>query len=98
MYTHRRCAAVVVWILALVPGTRAASPVHPRFDLATPETSPFPSDRVTAPDATDLPGLRVELPMPDCLERRSDCEDVVVINTLDGFNIQPRLSIPFDGV
>jgi pimeloyl-ACP methyl ester carboxylesterase len=35
--------------------------------------------------------------MPDCGQRPSDCEDVAVINTLDGFNVQPRLSIPFDG-
>jgi hypothetical protein len=35
--------------------------------------------------------------MPECALRPSDCEDVGVINTLDGFNMQPRLSIPFDG-
>jgi len=35
--------------------------------------------------------------MPDCRARPSDCDDVAVINTLDGFNVQPRLSIPFDG-
>ena len=35
--------------------------------------------------------------MPDCDDRPSDCEDVAAINTLDGFNVQPRLSIPFDG-
>jgi hypothetical protein len=31
------------------------------------------------------------------LARPSDCEDLDVINTLDGFNLLPRLSIPFDG-
>jgi predicted esterase len=37
--------------------------------------------------------------MPDCDQRpSSDCADVAVINTLDGFNVQPRLSIPFDGL
>jgi len=29
--------------------------------------------------------------------RQSDCEDTAVLNTLDGFSIDPRLSIPFDG-
>jgi hypothetical protein len=29
--------------------------------------------------------------------RVSDCADLDVINTLDGFNLQPRLSIPFSG-
>jgi hypothetical protein len=34
---------------------------------------------------------------PNCDLRSSDCEDIEVINTLDGFNLQPRLSIPCDG-
>ena len=42
-------------------------------------------------------GLRVSLPKPNCVARPSDCADIDVINTLDGFNLQPRLSIPFDG-
>ena len=29
--------------------------------------------------------------------RPSDCADIDVLNTLDGFNIQPRISIPFTG-
>ena len=32
---------------------------------------------------------------PDCAARPSDCADVDVLNRLDGFNIQPRISIPF---
>jgi hypothetical protein len=35
--------------------------------------------------------------MPDCAVQPSDCEDLTVINMLDGFNVEPRLSIPFDG-
>jgi hypothetical protein len=27
----------------------------------------------------------------------SDCNDLTVNNALDGFNLQPRLSVPFDG-
>jgi hypothetical protein len=37
------------------------------------------------------------LPKPDCGTRPSDCADLDVINTLDRFNVQPRMSIPFDG-
>jgi hypothetical protein len=58
---------------------------------------PFPSDRFTVNDPTQNTGLRVNLPKPDCAARPSDCEDLDVINTLDGFNLQPRLSLPFDG-
>jgi hypothetical protein len=71
--------------------------VQATFNLADPEGSPFPSNRFTRPDSSQLTGLRVNLPKPDCLTRRSDCDDIAVINTLDGFNLQPRLSIPFDG-
>jgi virulence factor lipase-like protein len=39
----------------------------------------------------------VSLPYPDCGVQPSDCQDIDVINTLDGFNLQPRLSIAFDG-
>jgi hypothetical protein len=59
--------------------------------------TPFPSDLFAVADPTQNTGLRVNLPKPDCLARPSDCQDLDVINTLDGFNLQPRLSIPFDG-
>ena len=51
----------------------------------------------TVEDANQATGLRVSLPLPDCAARPSDCEDVAVLNTLDGFSLQPRLSIPFSG-
>ena len=72
-------------------GTRAL------FDLSSPRRGPFPSDRFTVADRSHKTGLRVSLPLPDCSKRQSDCDDIGVLNTLDGFNIQPRLSIPFDG-
>ncbi len=76
---------------------QALAAVHALFDLGTPATGPFPSDWVTVADASHNTRRRVNLPLPDCAVRRSDCEDLNVINTLDGFNGQPRLSIPFDG-
>jgi hypothetical protein len=71
--------------------------VRARFDLGTPGGSPFPSDLFTVQDSSHNTGRRVNLPKPDCTVRPSDCEDLDVINTLDGFNLQPRMSIPFDG-
>src|SRR5713101_7889350 len=71
--------------------------VHPLFDLAALTTSPFPSDRWTVADSTQNTGRRVNLPLPDLITHPSDYEDTQVLNTLDGFNMQPRLSIPFDG-
>jgi hypothetical protein len=64
---------------------------------ATSAGQPFPTNLYTVPDASEITGLRVDLPTPSCTTRPSDCADVAVLNTLDGFNIQPRISIPFSG-
>ena len=49
------------------------------------------------PDVTHNTGLRLNLPKPNCAVRPSDCADIDVINTLDGFNVQPRLTVAFSG-
>src|SRR5436305_10898049 len=67
------------------------------FDLANPDSGPFPSDRFTVADASQLTGRRVDLPLPDRATQPSDYDDISVINTLDGFNLQPRLSVAFSG-
>ncbi len=64
---------------------------------ATSPGQPFPTNLYTVPDASEITGVRVDLPTPDCTTRPSDCADVAVLNTLDGFNVQPRISIPFSG-
>src|SRR5262245_35376129 len=74
-----------------LPSTFAA------FDLDTPESGPFPSDRFTVADSSQLTGRRVNLPLPNRATHPSDYDDVTLINTLDGFNLQPRLSIAFSG-
>ena len=71
--------------------------VHALFNLHHLETGPFPSDIFTVTDRTHNTGRRVNLPYPDCALHVSDCEDLDVINTLDGFGLQTRISIPFDG-
>jgi hypothetical protein len=58
---------------------------------------PFPSNRYTTTDPTQATSLRVNLPQPDCTTHPNDCADVAVLNKLDGFNIQPRISVPFSG-
>jgi hypothetical protein len=71
--------------------------VETLFDVSNLSGSPFPSNRFTVPDASQLTGLHVNLPKPDCVASPSDCQDIDVLNTVDGFNLQPRLSIPFNG-
>jgi len=82
--------------LLLVPLAVAAH-VSVRYDLSDPAGSPFPSDRYTVRDWSNATFRRVNLPKPDCAVRVSDCEDIAVINTLDGFSTQPRFSVPFTG-
>src|SRR5262245_30449228 len=67
------------------------------FDLAAPENGPFPSDRFTVADSSQLTNRRVNLPLPDAASRPSDYADLTLLNTLDGFNVQPRLSVAFSG-
>jgi hypothetical protein len=83
--------------LAVAPAAPAKEAVEARFDLTDPAGAPFPSDRFTVSDSSQLTGVRVNLPRPDCSVRPSDCSDIAVLNTLDGFNLQPRLSVPFTG-
>jgi hypothetical protein len=71
--------------------------VHALFHLDVKTEAPFPTNWFTVPDPIQLTGEHVNLPLPDCQVYVSDCEDLAVINELDGFNMQPRLSIPFDG-
>ena len=71
--------------------------VQPLHDTSSPEAGPFPSNRWTTFDLSQKTGLRIDLPKPDCAVRPSDCADIDVLNTLDGFNLQPRISIPFTG-
>ena len=96
MSLHR--AVLLAFLVFLgFPSLAHAAGVSPRFDLSSPEGAPFPSNRWTDFDFSQKTGLRVDLPKPDCAVRPSDCADIDVLNTLDGFNLQPRISIPFTG-
>ena len=96
MLSPRRVLFVVL-LFALALPSLAQAGVQPSYDRSSPEGSPFPSDRWTTVDWSQQTGLRVDLPKPDCAARPSDCADIDVLNTLDGFNVQPRISIPFTG-
>src|SRR6476469_3454434 len=87
----RTCLRLEILEHRRVPSTFAA------FDLDSPDRGPFPSDRFTVAHASHLTNRRIDLPLPDASTRPSDYADVSVINTLDGFNLQPRLSVSFSG-
>ena len=92
----RRTLVVLVAIVLLTPALALAE-THPLFNLQSTTQSPFPSDRFTALDAQQLTGLRVNVPLPNCATNPSDCADLTLVNQLDGFNLQPRLAVAFDG-
>jgi pimeloyl-ACP methyl ester carboxylesterase len=75
----------------------AAFGVVALFNLDSPQTAPFPSDRFTVADSRQITKRRVNLPKPDCSVNISECSHIDILNEFDGFNIQPRLSIPFSG-
>src|SRR5262245_16527136 len=76
----------------------AATLVFPGLALAGVRAGqPFPTNLDTVRDTTQVTGLRVALGKPDCAARPNDCADVDVLNQLDGFNIQPRISVPLSG-
>lgn len=76
------------------PALAQADGVSVRYDA---QASPFPSNRYTVPEFGNATLRRVNLPKPDCTTRPSDCADIDVINTLDGFSTQPRITVPFTG-
>jgi hypothetical protein len=82
-------APLVAW-----PALAQADGVSVRYDA---QASPFPSNRYTVPEFGNATLRRVNLPKPDCATRPSDCADIDVINTLDGFSTQPRITVPFTG-
>jgi Bacterial virulence factor lipase N-terminal len=102
--TFRRITGIVAVLLmssamasADVDSTSSKGAVSALFNLHHPKKGPFSTDIFTVADHTHNTERRVNLPYPDCTIRVSDCKDLDVINTLDGFGLQPQLSVPFDG-
>ena len=96
-YSFIRRTFIFLVAASLLTPVLALAETHPLFNLQSTTQSPFPSDRFTVFDAEQLTGLRVNVPLPNCATNPSDCADLTLVNQLDGFNPQPRLSIPFDG-
>jgi len=89
---------VLVMLSASMGSLSAATgDVQALFSLAEPASGPFPSDQFTVPDTNQLTGRRVALKKPDCARQPSGCDEIDILNTLDGFSMQPRIGIVFDG-
>ena len=96
-FAPRAVARFALLALLAAPVLAMAEGVSVRFDFSSPSTTPFPTDRFTNVDFAQNTFKRVDLPKPNCTVQISDCADIDVINTLDGFNTQPRITVPFTG-
>ena len=74
-----------------------ASGVTVNWNPQDPTIGPYPTDALTTPDSTQKSGVHINLPMPDCTTAPSDCQDVQLINQLDGFQTAPRITVNFSG-
>jgi hypothetical protein len=72
-----------------------ASGVIVNWNPQDPTVGPYPTDVLTTPDSTQKNGMRINLPVPDCTTAPSDCQDVQLINQLDGFQTVPRITVNF---
>ncbi|MDX1980784.1 MAG: Ig-like domain-containing protein [Bryobacteraceae bacterium] len=77
-------------LLLLLPLQVFAAGVRVEFDPRTPLVGPFPTDFLTSEG-------RVNLPLPDCATRASDCGEIRLINELDGFSPNGRVTVKFSG-
>ena len=89
-----RPLAVFLLLCAAAPRLVAGG-VTVRWDPRDPTVGPFPTDFLTIPDSAQKSGRRVNLPVPDCAAAPSDCQDVQLINQLDGFQTAPRIRVSF---
>src|SRR4051812_33922150 len=72
--------------------------VTPLFGIDHPSAGPFPADRYTLADPSQNTCERVSVPKSsDCVAERDKCWDLDQINEMDGFNLRPRVAIPFSG-
>ena len=78
-------------ILALVVAGAAACDPRPPVAI-------FPSDTLTVADASQTTGRRVNLTPPaNCVTFKSECDEVALLNQLDGFDLDPTVTLTFDG-
>lgn len=91
------------WSIRLIPATiLMAGLLHAQgtrvvFDAGAATPSPFPADTLTVPDSQQKTGLRMNLPLPDCNAEPSTCQEIALVNELDGFSINPRIQVKFSG-
>src|SRR5580658_11336911 len=70
------------------------------FQPSSPSVGPFPTNALTIAASNQKTGLQVNLPFPgDCTPASisSNCVNVELLNQLDGFSVNPRITVCFSG-
>jgi hypothetical protein len=67
------------------------------FDPASPSTGPFPTDALTVPDLLQKTGLHLNLPLPPCASEYTSCQEVGLLEQLDGFSLRAAITVRFSG-
>jgi len=70
------------------------------FGPSSASVGPFPSNALTVPTATQKTGLQVNLPPPagcTLLSTSNECVNNYLLNQLDGFSVNPRITVCFSG-
>jgi hypothetical protein len=57
----------------------------------------FPTDQLTEADPRQLTGRRVHLSLVNCVEAPSTCDEISLLNGLDGWSVNPRMTLAFTG-
>ena len=99
MVQKSRALLVSIFVVAsLVPVAVSADTSVKVMTGSTPDTRIMPSNSFTVPDPAQITGLRVNLPVPACNAMNSSvCDDLALLNLQDGFDLRPRVTVPFSG-
>lgn len=81
----------------LALGLSLAISLPPTGAAAAEVQALVPSDRQTVPDPRQATGRRVALALPDCAVDPAGCDEIRLVNELDGFSVNPRVAIRFSG-
>ncbi|HYW46885.1 MAG TPA: Ig-like domain-containing protein [Bryobacteraceae bacterium] len=82
-------------LLALLARPILAAGTTVLFDPSTPSTGPFPTDFLTVSDPDQKSGLRLNLPLPDCNSQYTTCQEIGLLEQIDGFSLRARAQIRF---
>ena len=93
-----RFLLVALLVASLTPTTASAAARVQVHTGSTPDTRIMPSNSFTVADSSQLTGIRINLPVPVCDATNSSvCDDLTLLNLQDGFDLRPRVTVPFTG-